>query len=108
MTKPIDGYKLESFVPNEVAVDQDFHIAMRRRLEDLMQMQGYEQTTRVEVRVLSNDELSDCPLRPGYQIVEAFVDVDEYDAEVPMEVGAADEPMDVRIEVPTGRLGGAV
>ena len=120
MTAPIQGYRIESFVPEHLAADQDFHIAMRRRLEDLMQMQGFEQTTRVEVRVLSSDELDDCPLRPGFKIVEAFVDVNEYDVEVPMpgevdpvrlEAGGAPEPyepmpesQDVRIDAPVVSL----
>jgi len=127
VTAPIQGYRLESFVPEHLAADQDFHIAMRRRLEDLMQMQGFEQSTRVEVRVVSDGELEDCPLRPGYKIVEAFVDVNEYDVEVPLEdetdfVGAFEEglradaapvqepyePMteqqDVRIDAPVVQL----
>lgn len=83
MTAPIQGYKIESFVPDELAADPDFHVAMRRRLEDLMQMQGFDQQTRVEVRVLSEGETQDCPLRPGFQILEAAVVVNEYDLEVP-------------------------
>ena len=92
MTAPIQGYRIESFVPDALATDQDFHIAMRRRLEDLMRMQGFEQTTRVEVRVVSQAELEDCPVRPGFKIVEAFVDVNEYDVEVPMPVETDGEP----------------
>lgn len=100
MTAPIQGYKLESFVPDALAADSDFHVAMRRRLEDLMRMQGFEQTTRVEIRVVSQGELEDCPLRPGYQIVEAFVDVNEYDLEVPMPVQSGESDEDpVRADV---------